>query len=326
MKIISLKQFCIAVLSIAIVSITSCKKADVTILEEATQARVQSDDATMIQGETESAEDDVNNATASSERFCGAGNFYNTPFSLQDATINFPTATSNIISIVYNGNIVLNSCKKRTGTITIELVNGTRWLEVGAKLRYTFTNFKVENTCSNRSIKINGERYVTNINGGNLFKLQNGSITSLKHKVRTGINGLVITFTDSLNTVLNANWNIARLTTIEYNATKNKYNFSAAGDTIINGKNNTESWGFNRYGNIYITTFTTPVNANTNCKLWRPTSGEINHFVSNTTITVKYGLNALGNQVGTNDCAGFYKVSWVLSNGINGGQLYAYRF
>lgn len=329
MKITILKTLPIAILCFALINIISCKKKTTdaaAVIEEAQQAKTQSDDAAMLQGETESADDDVNNAAASSERFCGVGNIYNTPFNLQDATIDLPTATSTKITITYNGNEIAGTCKKRTGSITIELVKGARWIEVGATLKYTFINFKVENTCYNRSIKINGERYVTNVNGGNLFRLHNKAILSLKHKVRTGVLGLQATFTDSSNTALTANWNVARLTTIEFDSARNKYNFSAAGDTNIAGKVNTESWGTTRYSNAYQTVFTTPVKANTHCKLWRPTAGEIVHFVGGTTITVKYGLNASYSQVGLNDCAGFFKVSWVLNNGITGSQNYAYRF
>jgi len=329
MKIINLKAFFLMLFSITIFSI-SCKKKTtdvVNTLEEAIQARVQSDDATMLQGETQNVDDEVNNATSTSERFCGIGNIYNVPFNLYDAIIDLPTTNSGKLTITYNGVVNSGDCKKRTGVITVELVKGVRWVDIGAILKYTFINFKVENICSNQSIKVNGERYITNVNGGNLFRLKNSAVTSLKHKVRTGLNGLDITFTDSSNISRTAVWNVARISTIEFDSARNKYNFNSAGDTIINGKINTESWGTTRYGNPYITVFSIPVKANTFCKLWRPTSGEISHYVGNTTVTVKYGLNALGSPVGQNDCAGFFKVNWVLSNGISGSQpLAQYRF
>jgi hypothetical protein len=326
MKTYNLKT--IYTLCFFVIALTACKKntTTATVVEETTQAKVQSDDASIFAGETESADDDVNNAAATSERFCGVGNVYNIPFTLLDGTITLPTATSSKLYITYNGNNV-GTCKKRTGTITIELVNGTRWVDVGAILKYTFINFKVENICTNRSIKINGERYVTNVSGGNLFKLRNGIITSLKHKIRTGSTGLQATFTDSTSNALTAIWNIARLTTIEYDASNNRYYFNAAGDTTIYNKANTESWGTTRYGNSYQTVYSTSVKANTGCKLWRPTAGELIHYVNNTTISVKYGLNILGNPVGANDCAEYFKVNWLLANGTTGSSpLTPYRF
>jgi len=312
-----------------ILSNTACKKNtnEVTaVVEEATQAKVQSDDADMVQGETESADDDVNNSAATSERFCGAGNFYGSPFTLQDATITLPTATFPKLTIVYNGSGISSTCKRRTGTITVELINGNRWIDSGAILKYVFTNFKVENVCTQKSITINGERFVTNVYGGNLYRLRNGLVNSLTHRIRTGTTGYQVTFTDSSGSKT-ANWNVAKRTSIRYVAGDSTYYFEANGDTTIGAKANTESWGFTRFGKSYQTVFSAAIKANTGCKLWRPTAGEIVHYVSNTIITVKYGLDAIGNPVDVNDCATRYRVNWILANGTpGGGILYPYRF
>lgn len=325
MKTIHLKWMIATVICFSLVTI-SCKKTSVNdaIVEESTQARVQTDDATMVDGETESADDDVNNAAAASERFCGIGNVFNSPFSLADATITTSApGTASKITIVYNGNTNPNSpCRKRTGTIVIDLLNAPKWVEPGATLKYTFINFKVENTCTNRSVTINGERFVTNVKGGNLFRLHNNMVDSLQHRIRTGTIGLEATFTDSSGTKT-AVWNVARSTTIKNIAAT--YFFTTTGDTTIGSYNNTESWGTTRFGSAYQTIFSGAVKANTNCKLWKPTAGEVIHHVGNFTSTVKFGLNAQGNPVGVGDCAGFFRVTWLLSNGNSSSALLAYK-
>jgi len=327
MKTFNLKPAFIMIFFLSIL-VVGCKKnaTDTTTADQASQARVQSSDAATVQGETDGVDDDANNSAAASERFCGAGNVFNTLNPIPDGTATLPsssTAAAKIV-IIYNGTAV--GCRKRTGTVTIDLVNGNRWVDSGAVLKYTFTNFKVENTCTGKSITINGDRYVTNVFGGNLFRLKNGLVSLLKHKIRTGTSGYQVTFTDSSGSKT-AVWNVARNTSITYKSTGNVgYYFEASGDTTIAGIAKTESWGNTRYGNPYQTIFSGAVKANTYCGLLKPTAGTVIHTISSTAITVNYGLNILGNPVGVNDCANFFKVTWLLANGASGNQLFTYYF
>jgi hypothetical protein len=317
MKSVNLKWAVVSLCCFSLIA-TSCKKNtsnnDATV-DESTQARVHSDDATTVSTETESVDDDVNNTVASSARFCGLGNVFGIGNHLPyDADTSNPGNTANRIIITYNGTTI--GCRKRTGTVTIDLLNAPKWVEAGAILKYTFTNFKVENVCTNRSVRINGERYVTNVNGGNLVRLKAGLVPMLKHKIRTGVIGLEATFTDSSGSKT-AVWNVARLTTITYATNNNSYYLDAAGDTTIANKPATESWGTTRFGNPYQTVFTAPVKANTFCRLWKPTAGVVTHSVGNYNALVEFGLNASGNPVGPNDCATHYRVTWTLANGTN---------
>ena len=325
MKKFNFKTLATLICSVAILTI-GCKKntSSDSVIDQATQARIQSNDASTVQGEADGVDDDVNNAAATSERFCGVGSVFNTAAPLPDGTVSLPGSSTAAakITITYNGTVV--GCRKRTGSVTIDLINGNRWVDSGAVLKYVFTNFKVENTCTGKSITINGERFVTNVYGGNLYRLKNGLVSVLRHRIRTGANGYQVTFTDSSGSKT-AVWNVARNTSIRYvNALHVGYYFESNGDTTINGKAQTESWGNTRYGNAYQTVFSTPVKANTYCGLWKPTAGQVIHTISNTTITVDYGLNISGNPVGVGDCAGFFKVSWLLANNISGSQIYQY--
>lgn len=303
----------------------SCKKntaSDTTVVEESAQARVQSGDNEMISGETDAVDDNVNNAIANSERLCGAGNvFSGSPFTMPDATIVFPTASSARLSINFNGNYV-GGCKKRNGTIHVDLLQGKRWVDTGAVLKYTFVNFKVEDICRNRSVTINGERYVTNVSGGNLFRLKNNMIDSLIHKVRTGTLGLEATFTDSSGSKT-AVWNIARRTVIRQEM--GNYFFKVDGDTTVNGKDSTESWGTTRFGKAYQSVISNSIRANTVCYLWRPKSGEVQHFVGNSKAVVTFGTNALGVPVLGPNCPEYFKVAITTGAGNTYTSINKYR-
>ncbi len=314
MKTINLKKALMMICCVALFSV-ACKKAtsDDLIPDEPTQARVQSDDAALVQGETESVDDDVSGALSSSAKFSGDGNVFaasSENFSTDMDTTNVGNNASRTI-ITYSG--TLNGCRKRTGTITIDLLNAHRWIMPGATIRIKFTNYKVENVCTNRSVTINGERFLTNVYGGNRYTLKKGISALLKHRVRTGAFGIEAKFTDSSG-IKTAVWNVAKLTQITFNTIPGtilgKYNFSINGDTTINGRANTESWGTTRFGTPYQTVFTSPIQANTVCKLWKPTSGEVKHHTGSHFSMVNFGLNSNGLPVGAGDCATHFRVSW----------------
>lgn len=303
----------------------SCKKStsvEDEVVTEEVQMQVQTEDSEMMSSETESADDDATNTVSSSARFCGPGN------TLGGGSLSFDTDTTNpggaarTITINFNGRVT--GCRKRTGSITIELLNATRWTDVGATLKVSFNNFKVENTCRNKSVTLNGQRFITNVNGGNHFKLQQGLVSSLVHKVRTGSTGLTATFTDSLGTKT-ANWNAAKTTSITYSSTPRKFNYEVVGDTTINSKANTEAWGTTRFSRAYQTVINNAVKSNTFCGLWRPTAGNVTHYVGTANVQVALGLNAMGNPVGTGDCAGFFKSTYTNAAGVSVSRVLPYR-
>lgn len=302
----------------------SCKKStsEENAVTEEVQMQTQSEDSEMMSSETESVDDDATNTASSSARFCGVGNILGGgALSFDNDTTN-PSGGARTITITFNGRV--NGCRKRTGSITVELVNATRWIEPGATLKLTFNNFKVENVCRNKSVEINGQRFITNVNGGNHFRLQQGLVSSLVHKVRTGSTGLTATFVDSLGTKT-ANWNTAKTTTITYSSTPRKFNYEVVGDTTINAKANTESWGNTRFARAYQTVINSTIKSNTFCGLWRPTAGNVTNFVGSSSVQVALGLNASGNPVGVGDCAGFFKVTFTNASGVSNTRVLPYR-
>ena len=303
----------------------SCKKStsvEDEVVTEEVQMQVQSEDAEMVTSETESVDDDATNTASSSARFCGPGNILGGGALAFDTDTTNPGGGARTITITYNGNV--NGCRKRTGSITIELLYATRWIEPGATLKVTFNNFKVENVCRNKSVSISGQRFITNVNGGNHFKLQQNAVNSLRHRVRTGTTGLTATFTDSSGTKT-ANWNVARTTVITHTNAPNKFNYETVGDTTINSKANTEAWGSSRFSRPYQTVINNAIKANTFCRLWRPVAGSVTHYVGSSNVQVAFGLNASGNPVGTNDCAGFFKVTYTNASGVSNSRVLPYR-
>lgn len=286
---------------------------------------MQNDDNANVEGETENIEDDVNNVMACNQRFSG-----NQIFSQGQGQVPFDLDTANggnrpnRFILTLNGRGRNGFCKKRTGTITIDLIAGTKWTDAGAILKYTFNNVKIEDTCRNRSVTLNGERFVTNVNGGNLFTLRSGNSASLVHKIRSGANGITATFIDSLNNTRVAVWNIAKRLTIQnLNAGTMALKFTTVGDSTVNGISNTSGWGTTRNGKSYQNVITTAIVGNTECQLFRPTSGEISSVIGNFSSVTTFGLNALGNP--SILCPTHFRVTWTTSNGNTGSALIPYR-
>lgn len=324
-KIISTRLLLSA--SICIVVLFGCKKATQDdVVSDEIQVQVQSDDAEMVSGETDAVDEDVNNAISANARFCGSGNVFGGSVMSSDADSTNPGNVANRLVITYNGTVF--GCRKRTGSITIDLLYATRWIEPGATLKISFNNFKVENVCRNRSVTINGDRFITNVNGGNMFRLSQGLVSLLKHKVRNGSTGITATFTDSSGTKA-ANWNVAKTTSISFTPPSGgvvgKFNYEINGDTTINGKAKTEAWGTTRYGKAYQTVINSAIKANTLCRVFRPTAGSVTHTVGLLTVDVSLGLNASGNPVGAGDCATFFKVVWTNAAGVTTTKLIPYR-
>ena len=321
-KITNLFTICACCLSLFAVSCKKSSSDNSTTTEDVAEAKVHSDDAVNFDGESDAVDDDVDNTVASSAKFCGAFIFNNginhIPFDVD--TTNAVNSTSRII-LTFNGNIAPGQCRKRTGTITIDLLNAPKWVETNAVLRYTFTNFKVQDVCKGKSITLNGERYVTNVSGGNLVRLKLGGINSLVHKIRNGANGLSVTFTDSSSSKT-AVWNAARKTEIKFDSLSNGFYYTVNGDSTLNGIQYTASWGNTRNGKAYTTVINNAIKSNTVCKLWRPTVGLTTHTVGNFSFTTLFGLDANGSAV-TSGCATHYKVSWQIGGG--GSNIIAYK-
>ncbi len=73
--------------------------------------------------------------------------------------------------------------KKKSGTVSFQLVNGTRFNEKNAQYKITYTAYTVEVEATGDVVVVDGSFYVTNVEGGYIWEsvVKNATI---KHKVR----------------------------------------------------------------------------------------------------------------------------------------------
>ncbi len=196
-----------------------------------------------------------------------------------------------------------DSLRIRSGSITIQL--DTTWHTAGAILSITFSNYKVTNVGTGKSITFNGTHVITNVNGGTIAGITTNMII---HKIRGNVS---ITFDDG--TV--RSWSVARKRS--YYLTSGAYTESLTGDTTVNTYSNVTMWGINRAGeNFYVSTPSPVVDyfANSSC-LFKPISGQRIFYLSHT-ITATYGVDANGNAETTaGTCPYGYKLNWTNASG-----------
>ena len=298
------------------IAMVSCKKAAEQVINSVDntnvqKAKTQASDENFVSGEFDQSENDVHNTASANARVNPNGSV---------ATSNgCPTDTSwstiggtVVLTINYHG--LLGQYRYRTGSITVQFISGKRWTDSGAVVIYTFNNYTVQNRSNGKSVTFNGNDTITNLSGGNMFTITlPGNTKPLIYKTRAHY---TVGFTDSGSTVIKtAYWNFARKTTAQYLA--GLYNFSTSGD----GGSNLESWGTTRNGDSYSTIFNTPVTSDNKCGLagiYRPTAGNVTHYVASFPYNITYGLDATGSPVTpTSGCVlvYYYQVSCVILTG-----------
>ena len=306
--------------------VVSCKKKDTTTTNPTLDAQVQqhNTDANNYRSESDQADDDINNNIGGSTRLGGrVSGIESSP--LCGATIDTSLAISQkIITFNFDG---VTSCfspsRLRSGSIKVQLTTGTNWADVGSVLTITYIHYKITYQATNHTVEFNGVKTLTNINGNNWlgFLL---STNSLKYRERA--NAIQVTF-DGTQT---ATWNSARLTQWDYlQANTNPLhvpyayiNFTANGDTTVNGYGNTDTWGTNRYGQPFTLSYSTPWTSNSYCGFWRPNSGTLTLHLNGNTYTLTLGVDTSGNPV-SGTCGYGFKVTWSTTNA-NGSQVFSY--
>lgn len=196
----------------------------------------------------------------------------------------------------------------KKGKITVELINGKKWTDVGAILKETDS---VYITFNGKTRFYSGERIVTNVSGGfyNLNQLPNPFV----YKIRAYGN---VTFEDG---TMRTYW-IKRINTFTKTS---PYTFTIAGDTTVNS-NVCTIGGTTRFGDNFLIQAPQAISANAVCGYGKPTAGiRILSYYSEP-ITITYGVDASGNQVATGDCAKGFKINWTKLNGQQGSVIIDY--
>jgi hypothetical protein len=303
--------------------VVSCKKNTTANPTLDAQVQQHNTDANNYRSESDDADQGINGNISGSTRLGGRMSGIQSDW-LCGATIDTSQAlTTKTITFNFDGTTsCFSPSRTRSGSIIVHLSHGNNWADTGAILTITYVHYKITYQATNHTIEFNGSKTLTNINGNNpLFWL---SLASLKYRERA--NAIQVTF-DGTQT---ATWNSARLTQWDwFQANSNPLhvpypylNFTANGDTTVNGYTTTDTWGTNRYGQPFTLSYSSQWTSNSYCGFWRPNSGTLTLHLNGNTYTLTLGVDTSGNPV-SGTCGYGFKVTWSTTNA-NGSQVFSY--
>jgi len=287
--------------------IISCKKkVEEVVLDDNTKQF--NEDANEIKSESDNVDNDINSSINNTSLGGRTSASYSSE--LCGVTIDSSQIVNKILFYNFDGvTPCFSPSRTRGGQIKVELINGNSWKDMGAVLKLNYTNFKITKLSNNKSITFNGIKTLKNVNGINWFTFLVGT-SNFKFQERA-LNVQV-----SFNDGTQATWNSTRITTWNYigaNVTPNipygYVKFTSNGDTILNGVNNIDSWGINRFGEAFRTAYQSPWISNSYCGFGRPNSGSLIHQVGVNNLSIELGVDQNGN-ASTLNCAYGYKIGW----------------
>lgn len=288
--------------------ISSCRRNNVELVE-ANEIQ-HSEDVDRVNAESDQVVSDAESVLNSTK----LGRTTGTTGTLCGASVDTSMIAQKTITVTYDGTTTCDGYK-RSGTITLQLINGTHWKDAGAVLKITHTAYKVIRVSDNKSLQFDGIKYVKNVNG---------SSTLTREYNERGTN-LSLTFDDNSQRT----WSLAR----KWNATITSINplaitYTISGDSTVNGTANAMAWGTNRYGTSFTNSTPIPITTSAGangCGFWRPTAGKHVHDLSGKgKLTTTLGVDASGNAV-TFGCAYGFKLNWVGTNGNTAEAIRAYK-
>lgn len=223
-------------------------------------------------------------------------------------------------NIKYSGISCLNSNRVKTGSITIKLIKGNQWSDVGAMIQYSY-NVSVTKIYAGMTYNLKGLDTIKNVNGGLLWPL---SLISGNETVIHQIHGTdIITFPDGTSRT----WKHSVQRQWVYNT--GNFSLTVTGLGIDSVYTNLDTWGVNRKGDKFYTKIDSSIVSTSACD-YAPNTGMITHtIVSATTseagtVTLIYGVDANGNVVTPPTCATDYKITWLAKDGSTGNAVIAY--
>lgn len=298
----------------------SCKKKEEDSATLDAQTKQHNEDNDRYKNASDGANDDVN---AALDQVPSIGRGIHRPAAIAATpcgfTIDSSQLSSKILFLNFDGVTYCGSPSHiRAGQIKVQLTHGNHWAETGAVLTITYINFKVTYFVNNQphTVNFNGVKTLENVNGHDWLGWLAGTAT-IKYRERAL--GIQADFDNGNNAV----WNSARLTTWNYNPSTTDITFTAVGDTTVNGHSTTDSWGTNRYGYDFTTAYNTPIISDTHCGLWRPTSGELVHYVNGKNYRLTLGVNPDGSPH-SGDCGYGFKVTWTPDGGSETSAVFIY--
>lgn len=314
-KITSLLAIATIVLAI---SFTACKKDKDTPGDD---LKVANDNA-KVQGDMDQALNEINDAFSKSslalrtDGVASAQSWQGPCDAVVDTTL---LDTDKQITFTFNGTSTCIANRVRSGVIVAKLIAGNRWKDVGAVLQIVFVDFKVSYLSSNIAFTYNGAKTITNVDGGLVRNLGQGTSTVV-HKVR---GNLSVTFDDGSERT----WWVARRNTYDFNSGNIK--FTSAGDSLMANPDSVLALipiavgGTNRFGNSFIYRAPVDIVSLAGCGWDKPVNGQRIYVYNNRTVTITFGVDAQGNASG-GTCAYGFKVEWIRANGQIGTAVISY--
>lgn len=169
-------------------------------------------------------------------------------------------------SIVFN-QTQCTLAEKKSGTITVNLVSGNRYRDLGAKWEVMYENYTIEK--DNKKLVLNGKHTVENLTGG-LPRLINSTKSTVSFLITS--NNMKV----KLDTLGEKTWNLSRKQSWEIDST-GILSFTLEGKGNADGYTNLVVWGVNRASEKFYTQITSPIIFTSKCTLSRPSSGERKH-------------------------------------------------
>jgi hypothetical protein len=292
----------ISLLGFAIIALglSSCKKNDSSEndSDDTSAQSQQAGDESLMQNESENSLNEVSAAlTGSSMGKTG---------SIAGATVVDSPAIKTIF-ITYNG-ASADGRRMRVGEVKVQLVSGNKWSDVGAQLRITYTNLRITQISSGKSITLNGYHQLTNVTGGKAF-VDASVVQTVRGEMQV-----------SFDNATSRNWQVARKRVVNFN--NGNYDITISGDTTVLGMNNIVIWGTNRNGNEFYTQISQPIVFNSTCP-GKPVSGVKIHKKLAREITVTFGVDASGMPV-SGSCPYGFKINWTNVRNVNKTAVISY--
>lgn len=209
-------------------------------------------------------------------------------------------SVADTITIAYNG----TSCGllSYSGTVRIGYTPGNSWNNALDTVGIRFYNVIINTPPDTNHILFTGYCYYTNVSGGSLSGLNNGSPPVI-HSI-TGVNLSVV-----YNYTWQSYWQIARQRS--YTNNSGMVIVTTSGMDSVGGFAAVSEWGGSRFGNSVIVSVDSPLVINQGCG-WRLTGGQIQLHNPAGTTSMIYGLDSTGAATGC-PLAGtpyFYKLAW----------------
>jgi hypothetical protein len=212
------------------------------------------------------------------------------------------------IVINYTGE-TLNKMRIRNGSVSIHLIEGSKWIDKGAVIEIEFNNVTITRTEGNKIVNIQGKYYVKNVNGGRAFVNMD-----VEHK-------LWGTAMARFGSGSSSEWSISRRRT--FSNVNGAFRVVTNGDTTINDSANVIVWGKNRKGKEFMVRVPQELVYSSVCP-GRMMSGQKRHYKLTKDVMVTHGVDDKGEPHKGTGCAYGFKVEWTNAKNEERRAVFAY--